>query len=89
MIEVDEDHIELSDDPEVRLMQLSSMFTSLMFSVCDETDTNFCQLAVTLTRQIVANMILNGHGKCANGLRHEIEEAIKFMSKKTDGETAH
>lgn len=89
MIEVDEDKIELSDDPEKRVSELSKMFLALMFSVCDETDTNFCELSVDLARQLAGNMILNGHGKCALGLRKEINDAIAFLMEKAEGETSH
>lgn len=89
MIEVDDDKIELSDDHDQRVSELSKMFLALMFSVCDETDTNFCDLAADFSRQLAGNMILNGHGKCALKLRKEINEAIAFLMEKAAGETAH
>lgn len=89
VIDVDDAEIELSDDHAVRVSELSQMFFALILSVCDETDTNFCELAVDLSRQIAGNMILNGHVKCAHGFRQEIEDAIKFLSQKAAGETTH
>ena len=89
MIEVDDTQIELSDDPVKRIGELSKMFISLILDVCDETDTNFCNLAADFSRQLVGTMILNGHGKCAANLRKEMNEAIAFLMEKAEGETAH
>lgn len=89
IIDVDQDSIELSDDHDVRVGQLSSMLTGLMLNICDETDTNFCDLAADLSRQLAGNMLLNGHVKCATTMVKEMNDVLKFMVEKQQGETAH
>lgn len=89
MIEVDEDHVELSDEHDVRVSELSKMFFALMLTVCNETDTNFCALASDLARQMAGNMILNGHNKCAATFKKEVNDTVAFFHEKAKGETAH
>ena len=89
IIDVDQDSIELSDDHDVRVGQLSSMLVGLMLNICDETDTNFCGLAADLSRQLAGNMLLNGHVKCATTMVKEMNDVLKFMVEKQQGETAH
>jgi hypothetical protein len=89
IVENDGDLIDLSDDHDQRVSQLSFMFFEIMLKVCNETDTNFCELAVSISRQSVGNMILNGHHKCAKGMIEEVQSTVAFLAERGKDETAH
>jgi hypothetical protein len=89
ILEADDDFIELSDDHNVRVMQLADMFTEMAVKISGETETNFCDLVTHTTRLLVANMIVRGHVNCAGGVLEQIELTIEAMAGHAEGETAH
>jgi hypothetical protein len=89
VVQNDDDLIDLSDDHDQRVGQLSFMFFEMMLKVANETDTNFCELAVAISRQSIGNMILNGHNKCAKGMIEEVQSTVALLSERGKNETAH
>lgn len=89
IVENDDELIELSDDHAVRVMQLADMFTEMAVKICGETETSLCDFVTHVAPLLVANMIINGHPDCTDGVLERIELTIESMTGHVDGETAH
>ena len=89
IVENDDEFIELSDDHAVRVVQLADMFTEMAVKICGETETNLCDFVTHTAPLLVANMIINGHKNCADGVLERVELTIEAMTGHVDGETAH
>lgn len=89
IIENEDGTLELSDDPNVRVMQLADMMVEMTVKISVETETNLCELVAHTARLLVANMIVRGHVGCTSGVLEQIELTIEAMTGHVEGETAH